>query len=135
MAIHVAVPVLGAEMASGFQAYVCLLWRYTLGSGARRSSLGFLHRVRPDPLSRGMGHGPPGAILGLGGCLFLVSAIGVLAEGALGRKVGGVWGWAWTMSWLLFWSNYLVDAWAQAGMIGASPFPKSMRPVDVLGWT
>ncbi|KAK0450438.1 uncharacterized protein EV420DRAFT_1563554 [Desarmillaria tabescens] len=73
------------------------------------------------------------------GCLFLVSAIGVLAEGAFRRvfgvRVGGLWGWIWTMAWLLFWSNYLVDAWAQVGMIGASPFPKSMRPVDILGWT
>ncbi|KAK0495600.1 hypothetical protein EDD18DRAFT_1254616 [Armillaria luteobubalina] len=72
------------------------------------------------------------------GCLFLVSAVGVLGEGAWGRKVGkvgGVGGWVWTMGWLLFWANYLVDAWAQAGMIGASPFPKGMRPVDFLGWT
>ncbi|KAK0183843.1 hypothetical protein F5146DRAFT_988778 [Armillaria mellea] len=69
------------------------------------------------------------------GCLFLVSALGVLVEGAWGREVGGMWGWMWTMCWLLFWSNYLVDAWAQAGMIGASPFPKNKRPVDFLGWT
>ncbi|KAK0216986.1 hypothetical protein IW262DRAFT_1249089, partial [Armillaria fumosa] len=61
------------------------------------------------------------------GCLFLVSALGVLAEGAWERKVGGVLGWVWTMSWLLFWVNYLVDVWAQAGMIGALLFPKNMR--------
>ena len=45
---------------------------------------------------------------------------GILAERAFhrltGRRVGGLVGWVWTMSWLLLWGNVIVEGFARGGM-------------------
>ena len=49
---------------------------------------------------------------------------GVLAERAYykstGRKVGGVVGWIWTMTWLLLWGNVMAEGFVKSGMFAQS---------------
>jgi len=55
---------------------------------------------------------------------FGMMAPGVLAERAFhqltGRRVGGVVGWVWTMSWLLLWGNMIIEGLARGGMFGCT---------------
>ena len=55
---------------------------------------------------------------------FGMMAPGVLAERAFhqltGRRVGGVVGWVWTMSWLLLWGNVIIEGLARGGMFGCT---------------
>jgi len=66
-----------------------------------------------------------------GGPLVLMG-IGAVLEHALkiltGRRVCGLWGWAWTMGWTLGWGTLMVDAWARRGMIACDLFPEGLRP-------
>ncbi|KIJ59718.1 hypothetical protein HYDPIDRAFT_100254 [Hydnomerulius pinastri MD-312] len=67
---------------------------------------------------------------------FGMMATGVVGERVFlvltGRKVGGLAGWIWTMSWLILWGNAMVDGWARAGMFGCSSFVDSATPVRAL---
>ena len=49
---------------------------------------------------------------------------GILAERAFhrltGKRVGGVAGWVWTMSWLLLWGNVIVEGFARGGMFSCT---------------
>ncbi|KAF9230755.1 hypothetical protein BU15DRAFT_91051 [Melanogaster broomeanus] len=58
---------------------------------------------------------------------------GMMAVGALGERtfLRGVMGWVWTMTWLILWGNFLVDAWARGGLIGCSSIIDSVTPVRV----
>ena len=60
---------------------------------------------------------------------------GILAERAFyqltGRRVGGVVGWFWTMSWLLLWGNVMIEGFARAGMFGCSDFIDNSFPVRI----
>ncbi|KAH7912162.1 hypothetical protein BJ138DRAFT_1112620 [Hygrophoropsis aurantiaca] len=65
----------------------------------------------------------PFAMMGLGMVLERVYTM------VSGRKVGGWLGWVWTMFWLVLWGNPMVDAWAQAGMMGCSTILDSTGPL------
>ena len=45
-----------------------------------------------------------------------------------GRRVGGVVGWVWTMTWLLVFGNMIVDAFAKAGVFGHFSFTEDVVP-------
>ncbi|KAH9059500.1 hypothetical protein EDB87DRAFT_759986 [Lactarius vividus] len=57
---------------------------------------------------------------GAGG-FFVLMGIGAGLERvwqrATGMQVRGFWGWAWTMSWTLFWGTIMLDAWARHGLL------------------
>ncbi|KAG8218009.1 hypothetical protein J3R82DRAFT_6201 [Butyriboletus roseoflavus] len=63
---------------------------------------------------------------------FGMMAPGIVAERAFyemtGRRVGGVAGWIWTMSWLLLWGNVMIEGFARAGMFGCSSSIDSALP-------
>ncbi|KAF9242037.1 hypothetical protein BU15DRAFT_44354 [Melanogaster broomeanus] len=67
---------------------------------------------------------------------FGMMAVGVLGERIFlrltGRKVEGLMGWVWTMTWLILWGNLMVDAWVRGGMFGYPSFIDSVTPVRVL---
>lgn len=67
---------------------------------------------------------------------FLMNGVGVLLEvlykKMTGRMVGGFIGWLWTASWLLGWGVFLVDTWAQKGLIATQLFPDAWRPSHLL---
>lgn len=86
---------------------------------------GVLHNVG----MRGMGRGDA---LYIGG-YFVMQGVGVALERLwkrlTGRPVDGPLGCLWVWVWQSFWGNYLVDAWAQGGLIARSAlFP--IRPVS-----
>ncbi|KAF8260329.1 hypothetical protein EI94DRAFT_1748955 [Lactarius quietus] len=62
---------------------------------------------------------------------FLLMGVGAALEHvwwlATGKRVCGLWGWAWTMMWTLSWGTFLLDGWARHGMIACDFFP-GQRP-------
>lgn len=61
---------------------------------------------------------------------FGMMGAGVIIERVVaGNKTGGWMGWIWTMCWLMFWGNVMVDGWARAGMLGGSSVLDSATPV------
>lgn len=88
----------------------------------------------------GMGRGTE--LWGAGG-YFLMMGVGVIIErgwaGAMTKTTGrrvrvrGWIGWVWTMAWVVFWGNWLVDSWARKGLVGSAFFPEGQRPVQTLG--
>ena len=66
------------------------------------------------------------------GGFFLFMGVGATLEYGFkkvtGRRVGGFWGWAWTMIWTIGWGSLMIDAWARCGMIAADFFPQRLRP-------
>ncbi|KAF8835273.1 hypothetical protein BDN67DRAFT_975519 [Paxillus ammoniavirescens] len=67
---------------------------------------------------------------------FVMNGVGIVLERVwkhvCGRRVGGIWGWIWTFSWMALWGTPLVDNWAKAGRFGAETFPPEFRPTVVL---
>ncbi|KAF8905033.1 hypothetical protein CPB84DRAFT_1727385 [Gymnopilus junonius] len=67
---------------------------------------------------------------------FLLMGFGVLMELAFksmtGHRVGGFFGWLWSMLWLLAWGNLLVDAWLIRGLAGSLFSPQEQRPSVML---
>ncbi|KAI0267676.1 membrane bound O-acyl transferase family-domain-containing protein [Gloeopeniophorella convolvens] len=63
---------------------------------------------------------------------FVMMAVGIAIEVLLQQKAGikvqGFWGWVWTMSWLLVWGSYIVDAWARRGLIISKMSADNARP-------
>ncbi|KAL4071669.1 hypothetical protein V8B97DRAFT_419707 [Scleroderma yunnanense] len=63
---------------------------------------------------------------------FVMNAIGVLLERAWskmrGHRIGGVYGWIWTFSWLTLWSVPMVDQWAKIGRVGEADLMGGFRP-------
>jgi hypothetical protein len=70
------------------------------------------------------------------GGFFVLMGVGASAElgfrKVTGRRVGGLWGWAWTMVWTIGWGSMMIDAWARRGMIAADFFPYGRRPGKLL---
>ena len=66
---------------------------------------------------------------------FGMMGVGILAERAFhqltGRRVGGVVGWVWALSWLLLWGNVVVEGFARVGMFGRASFVESLLPVRI----
>ncbi|KIK18576.1 hypothetical protein PISMIDRAFT_180257 [Pisolithus microcarpus 441] len=67
---------------------------------------------------------------------FVLNGVGVLLEQAwakkTGRRVGGVWGWIWTFSWLTLWGLPVVDEWARVGRFAVDRFPGGAKPTMAL---
>ncbi|KAF9017639.1 hypothetical protein BDZ89DRAFT_1074661 [Hymenopellis radicata] len=68
---------------------------------------------------------------------FLVNGVGLLLENAwktvMGSRVEGIFGWVWTMVFVAFWANWLVDEWSRIGLIASNFFPEGKRPAEMLG--
>ena len=66
------------------------------------------------------------------GGFFLLMGVGAASEHgfkqATGRRVGGLWGWAWTMMWTIGWGTLMLDAWSRRGMVASDFFPYGLRP-------
>ncbi|KAH9168363.1 hypothetical protein EDB89DRAFT_1855643 [Lactarius sanguifluus] len=66
------------------------------------------------------------------GGFFLLMGVGVAIEVAfkkvMGMRVGGFFGWLWTMLWVLVWGIFLIDAWARHGILATEFFPTRLRP-------
>jgi len=66
------------------------------------------------------------------GGFFILMGVGAALEHSFktltGRRVCGLWGWAWTMGWTLGWGTLMIDAWARRGMIACDFFPDGLRP-------
>lgn len=63
---------------------------------------------------------------------FVAMGAGIVLEGVwtkvTGKKVGGLVGWAWTMGWVIGWSNRLMEAWLVRGLAGKELMPQHLRP-------
>lgn len=63
---------------------------------------------------------------------FVMMGVGIIMEHTLrrftGRRVGGFFGWIWTVIWVIGWGHMLVEAYATHGLIGSAFFPRSLRP-------
>ncbi|KAI9569882.1 hypothetical protein HD554DRAFT_458450 [Boletus coccyginus] len=61
---------------------------------------------------------------------------GMFAERAFkqltGRKVCGLAGWVWTMTWLVLWGNVLMDGFMRAGLFRAGAFTDGVPPLQAL---
>ncbi|KAF8841251.1 hypothetical protein BDN67DRAFT_901941 [Paxillus ammoniavirescens] len=82
---------------------------------------------------RGMGRGPDSLqVMGF----FLMHGVGVMMEGVwkrvTGRRVGGLVGWLWVVTWFVIWGNLMVDAWARRGLLGCELIPQPYRPTTML---
>ncbi|KAH8982091.1 hypothetical protein EDB92DRAFT_1804839 [Lactarius akahatsu] len=73
-----------------------------------------------------------GAEFGTAGGFFLLMGLGVAMEVGFkkvtGMRVGGFFGWLWTMLWVLVWGMLMIDAWARHGMLASGMFPTQIRP-------
>ncbi|KAH9058076.1 hypothetical protein EDB87DRAFT_1564434 [Lactarius vividus] len=73
-----------------------------------------------------------GSEFGTAGGFFLLMGCGVAIEVAFrrltGKRVGGLFGWLWTMLWVLVCGMPMIDAWARHGMLASEAFPARLRP-------
>ncbi|KAJ8072565.1 hypothetical protein PM082_016124 [Marasmius tenuissimus] len=80
----------------------------------------------------GMGGGGDWRMVGF----FVVMGFGIILEDlwrrVTGKRVCGVYGWMWTMVWVVGWGNMLVDAWARKGVVAANFYPEGYRPAEWL---
>ncbi|KIK34956.1 hypothetical protein CY34DRAFT_97022 [Suillus luteus UH-Slu-Lm8-n1] len=90
---------------------------------------GALHYFGLEAMGRG---GHPAVVFGF----FIMQAIGLILEGMwkryTGLRVHGFLGLLWTWLWVVFWANFMVDAWARVGLIGSKFFPDDYRPTVLL---
>ena len=49
-----------------------------------------------------------------------------------GRKVGGLAGWVWTMTWLVLWGNWIIDGFVRAGLFRWGKFIYVVPPLRTL---
>ncbi|KAH9058078.1 hypothetical protein EDB87DRAFT_962841 [Lactarius vividus] len=70
------------------------------------------------------------------GGFFLLMGVGVAIEVAFrrltGKRVGGFFGWLWTMLWVLVCGMFMIDAWGRHGMLASEFFPARLRPGKLL---
>ncbi|KAG2111007.1 membrane bound O-acyl transferase family-domain-containing protein [Suillus discolor] len=90
---------------------------------------GALHYLGLKAMERG---GHPVAVFGF----FIMQAIGLILEGIwkkrTGLRVDGFLGLLWTWLWVVFWANFMVDAWGRVGLVGSKFFPDDYRPTVLL---
>lgn len=90
---------------------------------------GALHYLGLKAMGRG---GYPIVMFGF----FFMQAVGVILEGVwkrcTGVRVKGCLGLLWTWVWVVFWANFMVDAWARVGLVGSRFFPDNYRPTVLL---
>ena len=108
----------------GGQPFDCLFGRVGGLLGAFLVS-GIIHVIDLRSFGRG---GNPVVIIGF----WVMNAVGVVLERVwtktTGRRVGGVWGWMWTLWWIVLWGVWLVEEWAKAGRFGALSLPGELKP-------
>ncbi len=77
-----------------------------------------------------------GADFMAGGAFFVFMGVGAVLEGvfkkATGLRIGGLYGWLWTMLWLLVWGTLMMDGWAKGGVFAGVYFPDRYRPGKTL---
>jgi hypothetical protein len=77
----------------------------------------------------GLGHGIECRTTG---GFFVLMGVGAALEFGFkrvtGRRVGGFWGWGWTVTWTLCWGTLMIDAWARRGIVASDFFPDRHRP-------
>ena len=77
----------------------------------------------------GLGHGIECRTTG---GFFVLMGVGAALEFGFkrvtGRRVGGFWGWAWTVTWTLCWGTVMIDAWARRGIVASDFFPDRHQP-------
>ncbi|KAH9079667.1 hypothetical protein EDB83DRAFT_2514183 [Lactarius deliciosus] len=74
------------------------------------------------------------------GGFFVLMGAGVAMEVAFrkstGMRVGGFFGWLWTMLWVLVWGTFMIDSWGRHGMLATTFLPARLRlgkpPVDAV---
>ncbi|KAH9041416.1 hypothetical protein EDB84DRAFT_1644417 [Lactarius hengduanensis] len=74
------------------------------------------------------------------GGFFILMGAGVAMEVAFrkstGMRVGGFFGWLWTMLWVMVWGTFMIDSWGRHGMLATTFFPARLRlgkpPVDAV---
>jgi len=70
------------------------------------------------------------------GGFFLLMGVGVVMEGAFtkatGLRVGGWFGWLWTMVWTTLWGTFMIDGWARHGLFAIRLLPDGFRPGKVV---
>lgn len=90
---------------------------------------GALHYLGLKAMERG---GHPVVVFGF----FIMQAIGLILEGmwkkCTGMRVDGFLGLLWTWLWVVFWANFMVDAWARVGLVGSKFFLDNYRPTVLL---
>lgn len=90
---------------------------------------GALHYFGLKSMERG---GYPVVVSGF----FIMQAVGIILEGMWKRctssRVDGFWGLLWTWLWIVFWGNFIADAWARVGLVGSKTFPDDYRPTVLL---
>ncbi|KAN0101097.1 Membrane bound O-acyl transferase family domain containing protein [Tylopilus felleus] len=96
-----------------------------------------LSSVLHDVGTQGMGRDTDDTLPVVG--FFLIHGVGVLMEDAwkqaTGKRVGGIIGWLWVISWLVLWGQLVVDAWARRGLLGPEFCPEAYRPSTLfLNW-
>ncbi|KAJ7637606.1 membrane bound O-acyl transferase family-domain-containing protein [Mycena polygramma] len=76
----------------------------------------------------GMGKGADIRVI----CFFLMMGVGVVLEGfwrrVAGFRVGGWWGWVWTLFWVLAFAPLMADPWCLSGIMGSVFVPVAIRP-------
>ncbi|KAG2158003.1 membrane bound O-acyl transferase family-domain-containing protein [Suillus bovinus] len=90
---------------------------------------GALHYLGLKAMEQG---GYPVVVFGF----FIMQAIGLILEGMwkrhTGLRVDAFSGLLWTWLWIIFWANFMVDAWARVGLVGSKFFPDDYRPTVLL---
>ncbi|KAI9435083.1 hypothetical protein H4582DRAFT_1972753 [Lactarius indigo] len=80
----------------------------------------------------GVGHGSEFSTTG---GFFLMMGVGVAMEVGFkkvtDKRVGGFFGWLWTMLWVLVWGTRMIDGWARHGVLASEFFPPQLRPAKV----
>ncbi|KAG5725057.1 putative long-chain-alcohol O-fatty-acyltransferase 2 [Termitomyces sp. T112] len=65
------------------------------------------------------------------GGFFFMNGLGICFEhlwrSTIGQRVGGWYGWVWTMVWVIGWGHTIMEAWATKGLIGSAFLPQDMR--------
>ncbi|KAH7912043.1 membrane bound O-acyl transferase family-domain-containing protein [Hygrophoropsis aurantiaca] len=112
-------------ISCGAKPMAYLLGRYSGTLGAFALS-GIMHDFGLRAANRGSD------FCSVGG-FFLMMGVGVILErlwvGMTGRKVCGIFGWLWTVSWVTGWGNMLVDAWLVRGAAGTPVIPAPYSPI------
>lgn len=80
--------------------------------------------------------------MGSGSCFysvagyFIANGVGVILEGLYrqitGKRVGGSAGWVWCMVFQLITAHFIVNAWAERGLVGSKFIPEPYRPAKLL---
>ncbi|KAH9058049.1 hypothetical protein EDB87DRAFT_1564481 [Lactarius vividus] len=69
------------------------------------------------------------------GVFFLLMGVGIAMEVGFkkvtNKRVGGFFGWLWTILWVLVCGIPMIDAWARHGMLASEFFPPQFRPAKV----